>query len=174
MAGLRLSGEKIPEIVDPTWETVEAAIVLGNFFVTLDREGAGFVQTRGEFPENLFVEYAVIDPDGSQRQYRLARRGARRSTNKLRSNEAICLDLTDALVVFEEFFKNGLVPRHYDLLDITDELERVSSIKPLTLEETEESRRKAEAELPMPGVHNIRAKSPYEELDGTPLPHRDI
>jgi hypothetical protein len=122
MAGLCLSGEKVPEIVDPTWKMVEAAILLGNFFVILAREGTGFVKTCGYTLHSLFVEYAVTDQDGSQRQYRLARRGARRSTERLRSNEAICLDLTDALVVFEEYFKNGSVPRHYELIDVTDEL----------------------------------------------------
>jgi hypothetical protein len=106
--------------------------------------------------------YAVMDQDGSQRQYRLTRRGARRSTDKLRSNEAICLDLTDALVIFEEYFKNGLVPRHYELLDITDELKHHASMKPLLEEAKEISRAKLG---PKPG---IRAKSPYEELDGTP------
>lgn len=120
MVNMVLSGQAIDNINDPSWETVEVALLglhpEANAFICLEIKGRGFVQTAGK-RDCLVIEWAdQTGPD--QRQFRLNRKGAAEAG----IDQSCTLDLTDALHVFERFYMDGDIPPYYALIDITDEI----------------------------------------------------
>lgn len=116
---MKLSGERLPDVADPTWEVVEIALWSmsedGNAFVILDRGDATFLQTCGSV-DSLIIEWKMRAASNEDVQYRLARKGILKIGRP--SADASELDVTDALICFSDYFSTGKVPPHYALLEV--------------------------------------------------------
>ena len=121
-----LKGENADDISGPSWEQVREALLNiepGHHSFIILNENDDFVQTLGR-RDGLVVQWRTRDG-----LYVLGRRGLERkgipfipgSTGYLEpvwENEV--MNITDAMVLFERFYKGQGIPEPYVLRDITD------------------------------------------------------
>ncbi len=135
--------ENAEAVFDPPWATVADALAkISEQHAWIMLDGGDYVQTLGR-PDSLIVEWCTDPEWGARIHYVLGRRGCSigevttvsgsRTEDKGVLIQPVfrreVLDLTDALIIFESFYRSFKIPEAYVLRDITKNNSAIEQFK---------------------------------------------